>query len=138
MKKNMHKAGFTLIEMVITVLIFAILATISVYTYSSYELRGRRIDAISALLSISLAEERYRSTNTQYGTLAQVWNNVSSSSEGYYTLDISNISGSSYTITATAVGNQANDASNGTSCATLTLISSDGTITKSPSDCWPT
>lgn len=135
-QKKIH--GFTLIELLTTVLIIGIIAIISTNIYSSYVRKGRRVDAINALLSISLAEERYRSTNASYGSLAQVWNNVSTSTEGYYTLTITNVSSTAYTITATATGNQANDAESGTSCTALILSVSNGTMTKSPSACWPT
>lgn len=133
-----HINGFTLIELMITVAIAVIITVSALNIYTSYVRRGRRIDAINALLSISLAEERYRTNNSQYGTLAQVWSGVSTSSEGYYSLSISNVTATSYTITATALGNQANDTANGTSCSTLTLAFSSGTMTKSPAACWPT
>lgn len=130
--------GMTLMELIIALVIVSIIALLSIQAYSSYVKRGRRADGINALLSISLSQERYRSNNTQYGTLAQVWGGVSTSPEGYYTLAISNVSTTGYTLTATAGGNQANDSANGTSCATLTLTMSSGTITKSPTACWPT
>jgi type IV pilus assembly protein PilE len=129
--------GATFIELMITVLIMGILVTVSIMLYSSYVRKGRRIDGINSLLSISLAEERYRANNILYGTLAQVWNGVTASSEGYYTLSISNVTASSYTVTATAVGNQANDVSNATSCTPLRLAVSNSVITKTPAVCWP-
>ena len=138
MNTQKKKRGFTLIEMMITVLIIAITATIALYLYSDKVKRGRRIDAVNALLSISLAEERYRSNNTTYGTLAQVWGGVATSQEGYYTLAITNVTATSYTVTATGTGTQTTDADNATSCATLTLTMSSGTITKTPATCWPT
>lgn len=130
--------GFTLIEMMITLLIIAITTLTALYLFSDKIKRARRIDAINALLSISLAEERYRSNNTTYGTLAQVWGGVTTSQEGYYTLAISNVSGTAYTITATGTGTQTSDTENGTSCTTLTLAYSNGTLTRSPATCWPT
>ncbi|OGT45422.1 MAG: hypothetical protein A3E83_00335 [Gammaproteobacteria bacterium RIFCSPHIGHO2_12_FULL_41_20] len=130
--------GITFIELLITMAIISIIALIATNLFSSYVLKGRRIDAIDAILSISLAEERYRTNNAQYGTLAQVWGGVTTSPEGYYTLNITNTSATSYTITATAQGNQANDAVDGTSCTSLILTVSNGTITKSPAVCWPT
>jgi type IV pilus assembly protein PilE len=132
------KSGFTLIEMMITVALIAITTVVAIYSYQDKVKRGRRIDAINALLSISLAEESYRSNNTTYGTIAQVWGGVTTSQEGYYTLAISNVSATSYTITATGTGGQTSDAENGTSCATLSLAMSNGTMTKAPSACWPT
>jgi type IV pilus assembly protein PilE len=130
--------GFTLIEMMITLVIVAITTITALYLYSDQVKRSRRIDAINALTSMSLAEERYRSNNTTYGTLAQVWGGVSTSQEGYYTLAISNISATTYTLTATGSGTQTSDAENGTSCTTMTFTMSAGTITKSPATCWPT
>ncbi len=130
--------GFTLIELSIALSIVIILTVAAIMLYSYQVRKGRRIDAINNMLSISLAEEQYRSSNSTYGTLAQVWNNVSTSTEGYYTLSISNVSATSYTITATATGDQANDVSSSTSCTPLQIAVSNGTVTKTPSVCWPT
>lgn len=134
---NRKVFGFTLVELLITLLIISVATVVAIWTFSDQVRRGRRVDGINALLSISLAEERYRSNNTTYGTLAQVWGGVTTSAEGYYTLAISNLSATSYTISATGVGNQANDAADGTSCGVLTLAVSNGTVTKSPAVCWP-
>jgi type IV pilus assembly protein PilE len=139
MRKLQSSHGFSLIEMMIAVLIIAITTVVAIYLFSDQIKRGRRIDAVNALLSISLAEERYRSNNTTYGTLSQVWGGVATSAEGYYTLAISNVSATSYTITATGTGSQATDTeSGGTDCSVLTLAMSSGTITKTPAVCWPT
>lgn len=132
----MKWSGFTLMELIITVAILAILVAIAIPSFNSYLLKSHRSDAYAALMSIQLSEERYRGYNSTYGTLAQVWGGVSSSENGRYTLSISNISATSYTISAAAVGAQANDAQDGTSCATLTLASNNGAVTKSPAACW--
>lgn len=129
--------GFTLTEVMIAILIVSILAILAVNIYSSYVRAGRRADGMNTITSIALAEEKYRTTNLQYGTLAQVWGGVTSSAGGYYNLAISGTSATAYTITATAQGDQANDQENGTSCATLTLAVSNGTVTKTPAACWP-
>ena len=134
----MRKTGYTLIEMLIAIGILSILVLVATSLYTGYIRKGRRIDAVNTLLSISLAEERYRSNNAQYGTLTQVWSGVATSAEGYYNISISNVSASGYTVTATGQGGQASDAENGTSCTTLTLTVSSGTITKTPAVCWPT
>ncbi len=129
--------GFTLIELVITLGIVAIIATISTEIYLTQVQKGRRADAMDTLSSIALAEERYRSSNTTYGTLAQVWGGVTTTPGGYYTMAISAVNGTGYTITATAVGNQTNDAENGTACNSLVFAVSNAAITKTPSVCWP-
>jgi len=130
-------AGFTLIEMVIVLAIICITTLAAIAMYSSQVQASQRIDGINCLLSMSLAEERYRTVNTTYGTLAQVWGGVTASPEGYYTLAISSVTATGYTLTATAVGTQATDTANGVACSVLTLTVSAGTITKTPSACWP-
>ncbi len=129
--------GFTLIELAITILIISILTILATNLYTPFVRKGRRMDATNTLFAIQLAEERYRSNNTQYGTLAQAWGGVTATPQGYYTLAISNVGATTYTITATAVGGQANDTENGVSCTPLTLTLSSGTITQSPATCWP-
>jgi type IV pilus assembly protein PilE len=129
--------GITAIELMIALAIVAILAVIAVVIYTSQVRQGRRADGIDSLTSLSLAEERYRANNLTYGTLAQVWSGVTTSKGGYYVLSITNVSATNYTLTATAQGDQASDADGATSCTSLQLNVSSGTITKTPSICWP-
>ena|SRR5436190_23238352 len=128
--------GFTLLELLITLSIIVILTMLAIWVFTSYAKKSRRADAMNTIMAISLAEERYRAVNTQYGTLAQVWTG-SSTPGGYYTVSISNNTATGYTISATAQGGQASDAENAVSCTTLQLVVSAGTATKSPTACWP-
>lgn len=137
MKTKIKLKGFTLTEVVVAIALMSILAVIAINVFSQQGRKGRRIDAINTMLAISLSEERYRSNNSTYGTLAQVWTGTTTP-EGYYTLAVSGNSATAYTITATATGDQANDKENGTACTPLTMSVSNGAITKSPSVCWPT
>jgi type IV pilus assembly protein PilE len=124
--------AFTLLELIIAIVIVAILAIIAVASYRHYILMSNRSDAIQTLQAIQLAEENYRSTNTSYGTLAQVWGGASATEQGNYSLAITNISATSYTITASATGSQAQD----TTCASIVLAHSSGTTTRTPATCW--
>jgi len=133
----MRKNGFTMIEVMVVVLIVGVLTILAMATFIGNVREGRRSDGLNALLAMSLAEERYRTINTTYGSLAQVWGGVTASTQGYYTLAISSTSATGYTLTATANGDQANDVSGSTSCTTLTLTASNGTITETPAACWP-
>ncbi len=124
--------GFTLIELMIAVFIVAVLAMIAIPSYKTHLQSSRRLDAISSLLHLQLSEAQYRATNSSYGTLAQLG---ASNSSDYYTYAISNISPTTYTLTATAKTgtSQTTDKQDSTSCSPLTL---DQNNTKSPSACW--
>jgi len=128
--------GFTLMELMVAVAIVAILAVIAIWMFRSQVTKSRRADAMNTILAISLAEERYRASNTTYGTLAQVWGGVTTTQGGYYTIAVSNPTASSYIISATATGTQTNDRENATACSPLQLTMSNGTITKTPAVCW--
>ncbi len=132
-----HHRGFTLIELMIVLVMIAILARIVMPSYSSYVYKSRRSDGISALLNIANAEERYRNMNPQYGTLAQI-GGANSSSQGYYTLSITNTSATGYSVTATGQNGQENDVDGGVACNSLSLTMANGALTKSPTACWPT
>ena len=136
MRKAHKTSGFSMLELMVVLFIIAILAKIAAATYYSYSLEGRRSDGINALLNLANEEEQYRSNNTSYGTLAQVGGN-STSPQGYYTIAVTASSATGYTITATGISGQANDKQNGTSCSPLTITSSNGTITQTPTACWP-
>lgn len=64
----MKAGGFTLIELLIVVVIMAILASVSVGGYRQYVQRAKRVDATSALLRISAAQERFYLQNNRYAT----------------------------------------------------------------------
>jgi len=138
--------GVTLIELMITVAIVAIIAAIAIPSYSSYVLRSHRTEAKSALLSIAAMEERlystlnvYSSTPSQLGYSGALPITVGS---GYYSVNITGVTAATttlpatYTLTATAINNQAAD----TACATL-VVDQSGTQTATGSstatvDCW--
>lgn len=129
--------AFSFIEMLIVILVVGILTVVAVSVYSSFALKARRADGINALLSISMAQERYRASNSTYGTLAQVYGGASTSPQGYYNLAVSSVSATGFTATATGIGGQANDTQGTTNCGTLTLSVSNNTITQTPAECWP-
>jgi type IV pilus assembly protein PilE len=131
MRKRIQKKGFTLIELMVTVAIIAILALIAIPSYTRYITKSNRSEALNALLLIQTHQEKYRTTHTSYATLATLGANPSTEN-GYYTITESNITASSYTLTATATGKQAND----TGCSTIVLSYSNGSTTRTPADCW--
>jgi type IV pilus assembly protein PilE len=120
----MHRKqmGFTLIELMITILLISIILGISVPSYRSYVLRAGRTDASTALLRVAAAQERFYLQNGTYagnGVLAVDPPNGlgianSKSERGYYDLAIAPDAGGltiGYIFTATvdATGKQKDD-----------------------------
>ena len=144
----MKANGFSLIELMIVVAIIGILAMIGYPSYQQYVLESRRADAMSSVLSLQLAQQRVRANCRFYaGTPAgadacganagaTTVNASATSLDGFYTLAVSNVSGNSYTITATAAvgGSQVNDTGCTAMVVTINNANPDGL--KTPADCW--
>ena len=110
-----HQHGITLIELMIVVAIVALLAMVAYPSYRDQVRRSNRAEGKSALLNAAALQERYFSNNNSYGTLAQI--GVSATTEkGYYILSAASTT-TTYTLTATKSGGQADD----TKCVTMTL-----------------
>lgn len=134
MKPAQRSRGFTLIEMMIVVVILAILAAIALPSYQKYVLRSHRAEGQALLSEAAARQERYFAQNNSYASSAAALNMTSYvASLQYYGLAISNVSASTYTLTATATGSQARDSE----CLTLTLDQA-GTrgATGTASSCW--
>jgi len=123
-----NNTGFTLIEVMIVVVIIGVIAAIALPSYQDYTKRARRADGKAALLSLQLAQEKYRANQPSYGSLSDLSGSISSTSpEGYYTLsvvkvDSSGATPSTYTATATPTtkNNQNTD-----DCGSFVVTSSD-------------
>jgi type IV pilus assembly protein PilE len=136
-------AGFTLIELMVTVAVVAILGTIAMASYSSQVQKSRRTDARSAVMDLAGREEKLFSTvnayssapsDLGYGAVGAVWPiNVGS---GYYNVSVTVANPPvSYLITATAINAQVAD----TKCTTLSvdqLGTQTSTGTETAATCW--
>jgi type IV pilus assembly protein PilE len=137
--------GFTLIELMVTIMVAAILAAIAVPSYTSQIRKSRRTDARTAVLDAAAREERlfattnkYSQTTTDLGytTLPQTIG------AGYYQVDVKctpdAATCSGFTVTAVPLGAQLKD----TACATYQVDQTGkqtvtGTSAADPtSPCW--
>lgn len=134
--------GFTLLELMIVVVIVAILAAWAIASYSDYIRKARRADAQQRISQIALAQERYRAEHPGYtadwGELLGDPDVADSNATGKYfdwpDVTIDNAADpKTYTITATAVGSQAEDHVGATACSSLTL---DEEGNRTPVACW--
>jgi len=101
--KQSHGNGFTLIEMVTVIAIIGILASFAIPTYNNHIQSSRRTDAMTALLSVQSDQTMWRANNVSYATnlIGDLGWGSTDTPEGFYTISLSNISATTYTITAT-------------------------------------
>ena len=105
----MNKNGFTLVELMITVLIVGILASFALPTYRDYVRKSKRAEARTALMQSSMNMERYFSSSNIYsGATAGIV--FPSKSEGNnYAISLDDLTDQTYSLVATPLGGQAND-----------------------------
>ncbi len=68
MQHSQCENGFSLIELMIVLAIVAILASVTIPSYTNYVYKSRRTDAIAALLQLQLAQEAWRARRGRYST----------------------------------------------------------------------
>jgi len=138
MKKNL---GFTLLELMITIAIVGILASIAYPSYNDSVTKGRRADAMASLMGFSQAMERFYTDKGTYSGAGPSGNATGSpsiystqspadGSEKYYDLTIVSADGTTFEIMATAIGTQSGDGN-------LTLTAT-GARKWGTNNCWST
>jgi len=109
----MKKArGFTLIELMITIVIVAILATIAIPSYREYIIRGNRHAAQAAMMEIATRQQQYYVANRVYaGSIEDLGYTLPDEVQGKYTAALVASAGPppSFDITFTAAGTQISD-----------------------------
>ncbi len=108
-----HSKAFSLIELIITVAIVSIIAAIAIPSYQEYITRTKRADAMGQMLNAISAMEKFRAANMTYEGAAAGTTFAAQVPPGdgnpYYNLTLSNLSRTTYTITATPVNSMAGE-----------------------------
>ena len=133
--------GVTLMELLTVLVIIGILSAIAIPSYRQYTLRANRAEAKTNLLFYAGALERCytRFSSYSYNSNATLGCSVlaaaTNSENGLYQINTDVRTDTTYTLTATPRGAQAND----TGCGTLKLDQLNNrtiTGTKTVADCW--
>ena len=140
-------SGFTLIELMVTIVIATMLVVIALPSYTSQMRKSKRTDAKTALLDLAGREERYLATNSAYTADPVALGYGAGATfpvtlpNGDYTISAPVVvpanntatppTSATYALTATAINAQNKD----TACATFCL-NSQGQQTATSAGCW--
>ena len=112
-------SGFTLMELMVTLVVGAILVTIAVTAYTNQVRKSRRTDARTAVLDLAGREERNYSTSNTYVAVPASLGYTGAAfpivvGNGYYNVNVAVVAAApgvpaTFTITATPLGDQVND-----------------------------
>lgn len=100
--------GFTLIELMVTVAIVAILAAVALPAYSRYITRSRIPEATANLAAWQTKMEQWFQDSQTYENAAGTACGVAAPSSNYFTFSCTATSSSAYTLTATGTNSMVN------------------------------
>ena len=128
-RSHLSETGFSLVELIITVAVIAILLTLSFPAYLQFVRRADRTEAQMALQDWANQQEVWRADHPSYSAV------IKPSNTPTYTYSMVSTA-TSFTLTATAVGRQAADKEGGISCATMTLKQDGSPGPNGYQHCW--
>ncbi|MBT1540114.1 type IV pilin protein [Ralstonia solanacearum] len=144
-----HAAGFTLIELMITLAIVAILVALAYPSYNNYIMKSHRADAKTALLDLASRQERYFALQNNYASTPSALGYagtafplaLQTNGQTYYQLSVQ-VTGSPGTSTLPGFSASAVPASPGPqqsdACGTYTInqLGVQGNSGNTTSQCW--
>jgi type IV pilus assembly protein PilE len=139
--------GFTLIEIMVTVAIVAILAAIALPNYRDYITRGKIVEATAGLADARVKMEQYFQDNRAYpggcviAPAAPGAANVQLQSLQHFALTCGNLTATTYTVTATGTGDMVGfsytiDQDNNKTSGFTGAGASAGWTVAAPNTCW--
>lgn len=133
--------GVTLIELMIVVIVVSILAAIAIPSYRAHVIRANRADAKIGLGRIAASLERCYTNSTPFAYNGAICNAAVvlpiTTEGGNYRIDATVRTATAYTLTATPLGAQANDAQCNVFTLTHTGIQTvNGSYSGTPLQCW--
>ncbi len=133
MKKQQNSDGFTLVELLITVAIIGILASVAYPSYTDFVTRSNRSEGQRELLRYANLQEQVFVDSRSYASdmkgLGESTTTVTTESDNYIISVKSGSTATTFTLQAVAQSRQTSDSG----CATLTI---DQIGTKTPTACW--
>ena len=129
-----RQSGFTLIELVVTIAIIAIVTSVALPSYRSSVLKGRRSDAADAATAVLQAQERWRATNATYNATLAGLSQAATSANGYYALALSAATGTGYTLSFSPATGKGQDKDTG--CTAMAVTVTNGSPAFTPATCW--
>ncbi|HEY6513670.1 MAG TPA: type IV pilin protein [Burkholderiaceae bacterium] len=135
LRSQCPQAGFTLIEVMITVAIVAILSAVALPSYRDYVIRGNIPEATSRLATKQVQMEQFFQDNRTY--VGGTGCTADTTSSKYFDFSCSGVTAATFTITAAGKGSMAafSYTINQTGAKT-SAITHTGWSNPSPNTCW--
>lgn len=101
--------GFTLVELLIVVAIIGVIAAIAVPQYGDYVVRSKLAEATATLSEQRVKMEQYFQDNRTYDSACAAGSIAVTPTGRYFTYACSNLTATTFTITATGIAAQGTD-----------------------------
>jgi type IV pilus assembly protein PilE len=119
-----------MVELLVALVAVGVLTAVAMPAFMESMRKGRRSDAFAAISAAQQAQERWRSTNSQYTTALADLGIAATSSAGYYQISLAPVPGdtlsTAYAVSAVAVAGTTQAADS--QCSSLSVRVRGGTV----------